>query len=84
MFFELAEKDPKFWVQLVSAIELAEQVSEDAPAKIEKVSTTEITSQVNAENKENIQQAVTEFLDIYHELSDEERKVLLEQIKKGY
>lgn len=83
-FFELAEKDPKFLVQLVSAIELAEQVSEETPAKVEKVSTTEITSQVDEENRENIQQAVNDFIEIYHELSDEERKVLLEQIKKGY
>ena len=81
-FFELAEKDPKFLVQLVSAIELAEQVSEDAPAKIEKVSLTEVAGEQSAEETENFENFVADALDAFRKLSPEDKSAVMAELKK--
>ena len=81
-FFELAEKDPKFLVQLVSAIEIAEQVSEEAPAKVEKVSLSEVAGEQSVEEAENFENFVAEALDAFRKLSPEDKKAVMAELKK--
>lgn len=81
-FFELAEKDPKFWVQLVSAIELAEQVSEEAPAKVEKVSLSEVAGEQSAEQTEAAGDFLGQALAAFNALSPEDKKAVMAELKK--
>ncbi len=81
-FFELAEKDPKFMVQLVSAIELAEQVSEETPAKVEKVSLTEVAGEQSAEQAEAAGDFLGQALAAFSALSPEDKSAVMAELKK--
>lgn len=77
-FFELAEKDQKFFVQLVSAIELADKVEVEKPAEVQKISLAELDEEQTAQYADEIK----ELLAAFKKLSPEEQKYVLEKAKK--
>ena len=81
-FFELSQKDPKFFLQLVAAIDVADKVSVDQPAGVEKVSVSEIEKVNTAETNAQIGAELNQLLADFRKLSPAERKSVLQQIKK--
>ena len=79
-FFELAEKNPEYFLQIFALFEVLDIHDNEgvAPAAaVEKIS----TDAIETEEKEQLKESVKDFLAVYNTLSEEEKKLLIEKIK---
>lgn len=79
-FLHLAETNPEYFLQIFALFEVLD-IHENVPAdvKVEKISRTDIETEDKAILKESVQ----DFLSIYNSLSPEEKKIFIDNVKKG-
>ena len=82
-FFALAEKDPNLFLQIVALFNAYDAYTEDAPAKVEKITLDAIEAQKDAEVEQEVVNYIKEVAEIMNGLSEEDRTAVTEYFKNN-
>ena len=81
-FFALAEKDPKFFMQVISMFDMYDAYTEEN-SKVEKLSIKDINIQKSTEDNKEVVSAFKGIIDVMNNLSEEDKKVVSAYIKQN-